>query len=103
MKEKKSLFGSVDLLHGPILPALVTFMIPIFISCKNGQVLVEELYKLNTVAERFGGDYAKKILIVSDFDKIDAIKTRADEMNIKLIANFDDKKLEKELKNLINN
>lgn len=78
-------------------------MIPIFISCKNGQVLVEELYKLNTVAERFGGDYARKILIVSDFDKIDAIKTRADEMNIKVIANFDDKKLEKELKNLINN
>ena len=77
-------------------------MIPIFISCKNGQVLVEELYKLNTVAQRFGGDYAKKILIVSDFDKIDAIKTRADEMNIKVIANFDDKTLHRELKNLIN-
>ena len=39
MKEKKSVFGSVDLLHGPILPALVTFMIPIFIS-----YLFQQLY-----------------------------------------------------------
>ena len=39
MKEKKSVFGAVDLLHGPILPALVTFMIPIFIS-----YLFQQLY-----------------------------------------------------------
>lgn len=30
--KKKSVFGSVDLLNGPILPALVMFMVPIFIS-----------------------------------------------------------------------
>lgn len=44
----------VMLMHG---------MVPIFVSCKNGAVTVEELYKLNTVAEQFGGIYAKKVLI----------------------------------------
>ncbi|MGM9941172.1 MAG: MATE family efflux transporter [Bulleidia sp.] len=39
MEKKKSLFGSVDLLHGPILPALVAFMIPVFIS-----YLFQQLY-----------------------------------------------------------
>lgn len=41
---------------------------PLFISCKNGNVDEEELYKLHTVAERFGGAYAKKMLIVTDLD-----------------------------------
>ena len=39
---------------------------PLFISCKNGNVDEHELYKLYTVAERFGGPYAKKMLIVTD-------------------------------------
>lgn len=39
MEKKKSLFGAVDLLHGPILPALVAFMIPVFIS-----YLFQQLY-----------------------------------------------------------
>ena len=34
--------------------------IPVFVSCKNGRVEMDELYKLDTVAERFGGSYAKK-------------------------------------------
>lgn len=37
--KKKSVFGSVDLLNGPILPALVMFMVPIFIS-----YLFQQLY-----------------------------------------------------------
>lgn len=37
--KKKSIFGSVDLLHGPILPALIMFMIPIFVS-----YLFQQLY-----------------------------------------------------------
>ena len=39
---------------------------PLFISCKNGNVEEHELYKLHTVAQRFGGPYAKKMLIVTD-------------------------------------
>lgn len=36
---------------------------PVFISCKNGDFDVNELYKLNTVAARFGSKkYAKKVL-----------------------------------------
>lgn len=37
--KKKSVFGSVDLLNGPILPALIMFMVPIFIS-----YLFQQLY-----------------------------------------------------------
>ena len=43
--------------------------VPLFISCKNGTVNEDELYKLHTVAERFGGPYAKKMLIVTDLEK----------------------------------
>lgn len=42
---------------------------PIFISCKNGKIGEEELYKLNTVANRFGGKYAKKVLIATKLEK----------------------------------
>lgn len=42
---------------------------PIFVSCKNGDVGIDELYKLNTVAERFGGKYAKKVLVATYFGK----------------------------------
>ena len=40
-------------------------MIPVFISCKNGKFEIEELYKLNTVAEKFGNKYAKKVLVAT--------------------------------------
>ena len=39
--------------------------IPVFISCKNGHVDQHALYELETVANRFGGKYAKKILVVT--------------------------------------
>ena len=41
---------------------------PLFISCKNGNVDEEELYKLHTVAQRFGGPYARKMLIATDLE-----------------------------------
>ena len=41
---------------------------PLFISCKNGNIGEEELYKLHTVATRFGGSNARKMLIASDLD-----------------------------------
>lgn len=48
---------------------LMRGLIPIFISCKNGAVGDDELYKLHTVAERFGGAYAKKVLIGTTLGK----------------------------------
>lgn len=50
----------VILMHG---------MTPLFISCKNGTIDEGELYKLNAVAQRFGGPYAKKMLIATQMDR----------------------------------
>lgn len=50
---------------------------PLFISCKNGNIDEEELYKLHTVAERFGGPYAKKMLIATDLDRKSPAANRA--------------------------
>lgn len=84
--------------------------IPVFISCKNGIVTSDELYKLNTVAERFGGEYSKKVLVatsISDFgEQGKYLRQRAADMNIKLvekIQDMDDSELEKRLRNLWNN
>lgn len=62
-------------------------LIPVFISCKNGSVDSAELYKLNTVAERFGGKYAKKILIMTSYNLRPTFIRRARKMNIKIIRN----------------
>ncbi|MBR5535355.1 MAG: DUF1887 family protein [Clostridia bacterium] len=58
-----------------------------FISCKNGMVESDELYKLRTVADRFGGRYAKKILVLSYFEPDMSFMQRADELGIKVIKN----------------
>lgn len=50
---------------------------PLFISCKNGNIGEDELYKLHTVAERFGGPYAKKMLIATDLDRKSPAANRA--------------------------
>ena len=50
---------------------------PLFISCKNGNIDEDELYKLHTVAERFGGPYAKKMLIATDLDRKSPAASRA--------------------------
>ena len=65
---------------------------PLFISCKNGNVEEAELYKLSSVAERFGGKYARKMLVLTDSSHFDyayfeAVKQRAKEMNIFIIPN----------------
>jgi len=39
---------------------LMRGLTPVFISCKNGEVDTDELYKLGTVAGRFGNRYAKR-------------------------------------------
>lgn len=86
---------------------LVKGLVPVFISCKNGEVEVDELYKLSTVANRFGGKCAKKVVVAPSIDemgkKAEYIAERANEMGIKIIKDFDeftDGKLNSVLKNL---
>lgn len=68
-------------------------MIPVFISCKNGVVTQDELYKLNVVAERFGGEYAKKVLVVTSLSEQESamyIRQRASDMGIKILEDIQD-------------
>lgn len=58
--------------------------IPTFISCKNGRLDRNALYELDTVARKFGGKYAKKVLISSQ-NHDETIDERAREMGILLI------------------
>lgn len=51
--------------------------VPLFISCKNGTIEEDELYKLNTVASRFGGPYARKMLIAADLEQKGPSSNRA--------------------------
>lgn len=69
---------------------LMKDLTPIFISCKNGRNFKsDELYKLSTVAERFGGQYAKKVLVATQLPEMkesgEAIVNRAAEMGITVI------------------
>ncbi len=85
---------------------MMSGLIPVFVSCKNGYVEIDELYKLNTVAQRFGGKYAKKLLVASALD-LDSgfgkiLKARADDMGIGIIADeittISDVELDKRIK-----
>ena len=79
-------------------------LIPVLVSCKNGDVTADELYKLSTVAERFGGKYAKKVLVASVINELRQSKTllqRAHDMGIVVITDKDlmnDTKFAKKLK-----
>jgi len=84
-------------------------MLPVFLSCKNGRVEMEELYKLNTVASRFGGKNAVKALVASSLDKEStfgkAFIQRAHDMGIEPITGSDalnDTRLRKKLEALVN-
>ncbi len=66
-------------------------VVPVFVSCKNGQIDTEELYKFNTVADHFGGKAVKKILIATSLgDDLhsNSIRKRAIDMKIKLIEDL---------------
>lgn len=58
-----------------------------FISCKSGkmegQQALHALYELDTVARRFGGKYAKKVLVTAK-SLADVYISRADEMDIEV-------------------
>lgn len=79
-------------------------MIPVFVSCKNGWVDMDELYKLNTVAHRFGGEYAKKILVANGLEKAgehgDYIIGRARDMGIIVVGDIEDMDDDKMRKNM---
>lgn len=86
---------------------LMHHVVPVFVSCKNGIVTADELYKLNTVAERFGGEYSKKVLIATSIQSLgeagEYLRQRAEDMNIRIIEdvqNLDDAELERKLKSL---
>ena len=71
---------------------LMRGLTPYFVSCKNGKIGEEELYKLHTVAERFGGKYAKKMLIATKLERDSyaakkAYMQRAEDMGIVIIPN----------------
>jgi hypothetical protein len=64
---------------------------PLFVSCKNGHIGDEELYKLHTVAQRFGGPHAGKMLIATNLDQKSAAANssfaqRAWDMDIFLVT-----------------
>jgi len=75
----------VMLMHGAI---------PVYISCKNGYFNANELYKLNLVAQRFGGEYSKKIIVSSSLGSLgnsaNYIKERAADMGISIIEEVKD-------------
>lgn len=52
-------------------------VVPVFISCKNGIIDDEELYKLNSVALKLGGEFVKKALIATDFEPPKALTKQA--------------------------
>lgn len=68
--------------------------VPVFISCKNGQVHKEDLYELYTVGQKFGGEYSKLALVCtyisSDIHQKETIINRAKTMNIEIIDSVDE-------------
>ena len=79
---KEYLDDDVILMHG---------VTPLFISCKNGSIAEEELYKLHTVATRFGGSHVKKMLVATELPKKGdnpnyAFIQRAKDMGIYLVT-----------------
>lgn len=67
-------------------------LVPLFVSCKNGQVDDEELFKLHTVARRFGNRYARIMLVVTKLEMKNekayaSFERRAKDMGITLVAN----------------
>lgn len=68
-------------------------LVPVFVSCKNGEVHKEALYELNTVAEKFGGEYSKKVLVCTyiSYSKTarEYILQRARDMKIEVIESVD--------------
>ena len=67
--------------------------VPVFISCKNGDLEKEELFKLYTVASNFGGPYARMALVASSLHELgpkgEHICLRAAELGIQVVDDVD--------------
>lgn len=85
--------GTVDVAN-EVDVLLMKGAVPVFVSCKNGNMDVDELYKLETVAQRFGGKYARKALIAPQLDSLGDkgkyIRKRAQDMEIRVVDDFEE-------------
>ncbi len=80
-------------------------IVPIFISCKSGEVKKEALYELEAVAKKFGGRYAGKILAVTGSGQSKSrqyLSRRAADMGITVIDSIDNKSVASLCRDLIN-
>lgn len=98
--EKSAVSNEIDVV-------LMRGITPVFISCKNGALSSDELYKLSTVAEKFGGRFARKVLVATELEKLGSkeahIKARAESLDIRIIDRADelsDKELQRKITNL---
>lgn len=106
--EQKSSAGNPVETQNEIDVMLTRGMVPVFISCKNGRFTAEELFKLNTVAENFGGKYARKVLVTTYLTELMQSKPvaaqhllqRANELNIRIVSNAETMNMSK-LENII--
>ncbi len=77
----------------------ISSSLPVFVSCKNGEVKKEALYELDSVARALGGTYAKKVLICTYLSKNisarERILERARDMGIEIIFNAHTKPFER--------
>ena len=56
---------------------------PVFISCKSGMMEVDELYKLFTVASRFGDKYARMALVTTSLSELGDKATEEEKAAVK--------------------
>ena len=78
---------------------------PVFVSCKNGLVTTDELYKLNTVAKKFGGKYSRAAIVLGqqlNKQALESLKKRAESMEIRVIEVYklSEKRLAEKIANL---
>lgn len=85
--------GAVDV-SNEVDVMLMKGSVPVFVSCKNGNMDPDELYKLETVAQRFGGKYARMALIAPQLDNLGDkgryIRERARDMEIRVVDDFEE-------------
>lgn len=80
--------GEKMITHNEIDVIMMHGMVPVFVSCKSGMVEMEELFKFATVADRFGGSYAKRVLVapgLTGLNNEESIRARAEDMNIQIL------------------
>ena len=85
---------------------LMKGMVPVFVSCKNGKFSSNELYKLSTVAEKFGGKYAKKIVVTTCKECASNMRSRATEHKIGIVLitkEMSEEKIKRKIKSLWSN